>query len=206
MRRKLAKHANTPAAVSHASFEVRNATNDINAHIERSLQVFQMLERAVTPSQQAILRESHQLQIKIRRDNALDFEQCLNGQQTRIAYIDMTADRQQSFAHSPIAIRQCTLDQRLLRQQRFKFAPQRNALKQSTRLIDSWQPIAQRGIHMEVRVDKRRADQHALRIDDHMCRSIQPCTDLDNFPGANRNSHPSAPVGHCSVFKQQIKH
>ena len=77
-------------AVRHGALEMRNAADDIDAHVERPHQVLARLRA----SARAVLREGHELQVDIGRDLLLHLEEGLDGEQPVVADIDMAADRQ----------------------------------------------------------------------------------------------------------------
>lgn len=103
--------------------------------------------------------------MQVRRDAALHFEQRLDCQQAIVADVHMAANREQPLRHGHVAIGHRAIDQRLLGEVGFQFAPQRDAFEQGARGVQARQAERQRGIHMEVRVDERWRDQPAPRID-----------------------------------------
>jgi hypothetical protein len=117
------------------------------------------------PAQNPVLRKGNQLQVEVRRDAPLDLEQRFDGQQARIAHVDMAANRQQTARHRPVAVLQRALDQSLLGQLRFQFAPQRNAFEQRAGRIDARQTVGQRRVHMKMRVDEGRRDERTGGVD-----------------------------------------
>jgi hypothetical protein len=100
--------------------------------------------------------KGHQLHVDVRRDAALHLEQGLDRQQAVVADVDVGADRQQAARHRPVAILQRALDQRLLGQLRFQFAPQRDPLQQGAGGVHARQAVAEGGVHVEVGVDEGR--------------------------------------------------
>ncbi|NYH12876.1 hypothetical protein GGD41_000104 [Paraburkholderia bryophila] len=111
------------------------------------------------------MRKGYELQVEIRRDAAFYFDQRLDGEQARIAHVDVTANRQQPACDGPIAILQRAFDQRFLRQVRLQFAPQRDAFEQGARRVHARQAVRQRRVHVEVRIDERRRDERAGGVD-----------------------------------------
>ena len=83
----------------------------------------------------------------------------------RVADVDVRADREQTPAHRPVAIGERPVDQRVDGQQRLELAPQRDAFQQRARRVDARQPVRQRRVHVEVRVDERRRHELALRVE-----------------------------------------
>jgi hypothetical protein len=96
---------------------------------------------------------------------ALDVQQRLDREQAVVAHVDMRADREQPLGHRPVAVLQRALDQRILRQLRLQLAPQRDALEQRAALVHARQAVAQRRVHVEMRIDERRAQQQATGFD-----------------------------------------
>ena len=86
-----AQQAHGQRTVGHRAFKVGNAANHINAEIQRLFQQIKctvLARRVITRglvAQHTVLRKSHQLQVKIRRNAALDFQQGLDREQARIA-------------------------------------------------------------------------------------------------------------------------
>ena len=161
LRRQLAQQLHALRAVGHGALEVRNAADHFDAEVQRALQVVQRTGRA----QHAVLRKRNQLQIEVRGDSLLDFQQGLHRQQARIAHVDVGANRQQSLGHRPVAISQRALDDGLESELRLELAPQRDALQQRAALIDARQPVGQRRVHVEMGVDERRRHELAGRIE-----------------------------------------
>jgi hypothetical protein len=79
-------------AIGHGALEMRNATDDIDAEIERPDGVLAGARRPV----ETVLRKRHKLQIDVMRDLLPDFEQGLHRQQPVVADIDMGTDGQQA--------------------------------------------------------------------------------------------------------------
>ena len=154
---QLAQQAHALRALGRGALEMRDAADHVDAEIERTPQVRQRTGRA----QQPVLREGHELQLQVRRDAALHLQQRTHRKQPLVADIDMRADRQQPARHRPIAIRQRPFGHRLFGQQRLQLAPQRNAFEQRAAGVDARQAVAERGVHVEVRIDERRAQQPA---------------------------------------------
>ncbi len=128
---------------------------------ERALQV---VERAGA-AQHAVLRKRDQLQVEIRRDAPLHFEQRLDREQARIADVDVRADREQPVRDGPVAILQRALDSASCVSSRLQFAPQRDAFEQRARRVHARQAVGQRRVHVEVRVDEGRRDERTVRVD-----------------------------------------
>ena len=118
----------------------------------------------------------------------------------------MAADRQQALGDGPVAISQGALDQRVLGQEWLEFAPQRDAFEQRAAFVDARQAVAQGGVHVEMRIDERRAEQIALRVDDLVRRGVQRGRDFGDAAGLHGHGHAGTAIGQRSVFDEQIKH
>ncbi len=181
-----------------SALEMRNAADHIDAQIERALE----LAHALRIAQYAVLREGHQLHVDVGRDLLLHLQQRFDRQQARVADIDVAANCQQALGHCPVAISHCAIDQRLLRQQGFEFTPQRNAFEQRARLVHARQAVAQRGVHVKVRVDKGRAQQQTLRVDDFVGWRVQTGSHFNDALATHSHRHLLPPVGKGGVPDQ----
>ena len=76
LRRDLAQHAHRLRAFGHRALEMRNAADDVDALVERALEV---VVRALG-AQQAVLRKGDELQVEIRRDALAHLEQRIDRQ------------------------------------------------------------------------------------------------------------------------------
>ena len=131
---------------------MRNAADDVDAEVERALEIARRVRRAEI----AVLREGDELQVEIGLDLALDVEQRLDREQAVVADVDVAAHREQALRDREIAIAQRALGDRLMRQQRLQFAPQRDAFEQRAGLVEPRQAERQRRVHMEMAIDERR--------------------------------------------------
>ena len=159
--RDFAQFRHRARAVGHGALEMRDAADDVDAHVERADGVLARRRRAIEP----VLREGDQLQVDIGRDRLLDVEQRLDRQQPVVADIDMGADGEQAHRHRPVAIGERAVAHRLMRQERLQFAPQRNAFQQRARGVDARNAVGERGVHVEMRIDEGRRDQIAMGVD-----------------------------------------
>ena len=82
-----------------------------------------------------------------------------------VADVDVAADGEQALRHRPVAIGERALDQRLGGQQRLQLAPERDAFEQRAAGVDARQAVAERRVHVEVRIDEGRRDQQAAGVD-----------------------------------------
>jgi hypothetical protein len=140
---------------------MRNATDDLDAKIERPDGVLPRCRRPVQP----VLRECHQLQVDVVRDLFFDFEQGLDRQQPVVADIDMGTDGKQAHRSGPVAIGKRPFLHRFMGQKRLEFPPQADPLEQRSRGIDPRQSVGQGRIHVKMRVDEGRRNQIARDID-----------------------------------------
>ena len=203
---QFAQELDAQGAVGHGALKVRNAAHHVHAPVKGALERVHVLLRPGLAAQHAVLRKGHELHINIGRDAPLDFEQRVHRQQARVAHIDMGANGQQALGHRPVAIGHGALDQRLLREQGLEFAPQRNAFEQRARGVDARHAVAQRGVHVEMRVNKRRAEQLALRVQRLMRRGQQAGAYFGDAAVLHRHRHMRAPVGQGGVVDEQIEH
>ena len=172
--RQLAQQPHAGCALFTGPLEVQDAADHVHAQVEREFQVV----HAAFGAQHAVLRKGDQLQVDIGRDAAFDFEQGFDRQQAGVAGIDMAADRQQAPGDGPVAVGEGALDDGVGPQEGFEFAPHGDAFEQRAAFVDARQAVAQRGVHVEMGIDERRAQQVALRVDDFMRRGVQAGRDL----------------------------
>ena len=86
------------------------------------------------------------------------------------------------------------------------WAPHRNAFQQRATLVDARQAVAQRGIHVKVRIDKRRAYQQALGIDGVLRRGAQAGSHFGDAAVLYGNRHAAAAVGQSRVGDEKVEH
>ena len=120
-------------AVRHRALEMRDAADDVDAHVERALEVL----RGVWRAEIAVLREGDELQVDIGRDPSLHLEQRLDGGQPVVADIDMGADGEQALRHREVAIAQRALDHRLDGQAAASARPTARCLRAACRIRSS---------------------------------------------------------------------
>jgi hypothetical protein len=152
IRRDLAQPFHRPRAVRHGPFEMRDAAHHVHAHVERADQVFL---RALGP-EKTVLREGHQLQVDIGGNAFPDLQQRLDPDKGRGRHVHVAADRKKPLGHRQIAIPQRALHHRVHRQKRFQLPPERDPLQERARQVEPRLPEAERGIHVEMRIDERR--------------------------------------------------
>ena len=130
--RDVAQHLDRARAVLHGALEMRNAADDIDALVERALQVLRRVGRAEI----AVLRERDELQVDVGRDLLLHVEQRIDRDEPVVADVDMAADREQALDDREVAVAQRALGDRFRREQRLQLAPQRDAFEQRAGLIE----------------------------------------------------------------------
>ena len=190
--RELAQLDHRAPAVLHGPLEMRDAADDVDAHVERPQQVLARTGRAV----EAVLREGHELQRQVGCDLPLDLEQRLDAGQPVVADVDMAADGADALRHRHVAIGQRPLDHRLDGQQRLQLVPELDALEQGARAVQARQAQGQRGVHVEVAVDEGRRDQPARHVElvaGRARRSAGPTAWIS--PSLIRMSWPCRPSG-----------
>ena len=152
-------------ALFHRAFEMRDAAHHVHAHVERAQQVLPPGGAA----QEAVLRKGHQLQVEIGFHPLAHLQHGGDGVQMVRRGVHMGADRQQAQRHGPVAIGQGAVHHLVDRGLIAQFAPEADAFEQRARGVDARRAVAERRIHVEMRIDKGRADQIALRVD-HLAR------------------------------------
>ncbi len=188
---------------AHRPFEVGNAADDIDSHVEGTVERVDRARRAVI----TVLGKGDQLQIDIGRDLFANLDHRLHGHQSGIASIDMTADKEQALRHRQIAIAQRTIDQFLLRHDRAQLSPERDALEQGAGYVHARQSERQGGVHVEMRIDERRTDQPAGCVDFFPRLRLEIALDSDDPAALDADidaaSRPSAKI--C-ISDDQIEH
>src|SRR5215213_6302934 len=92
--------ARTEVAPSSIVRSMRDAADDLDASVQRALQVRCRAGRAVV----AVLGEGHELKIEVGRDFAPDFEERVDGEKPVVADVDVAADRKQPLRYRKVAI------------------------------------------------------------------------------------------------------
>lgn len=148
-------------AVFHRPLEMRNAANDADAHVKRTLEGGDAAGRAEI----SVLREGDELQFDIGCDLFLDLEQRFCRHEARIGRVHVAANVEKALGDGEVAIAKRSFDEGFLRQQRPQLAPERDALEQRAGDVHARQTERQRRIHVEMRIAEGRADQAAGRVD-----------------------------------------
>ena len=201
LRRDLAQRLHRRRAVGHGALEMRNAADDIDAHVERALEILRRVRRAEI----AVLRKGDELQVEIGRDLLLHFEQRFDREQPVVADIDMAADGEQALRHGEIAVAQRALDDRFVRQQRLQFAPERDAFQQRARVVEPRQAERQRRVHVEMAVDEGRRDQLAARVDRAAASPSISALDRGDAAAGIAMSWPVRPSGSAALRMMRSK-
>ena len=200
-RRDLAQRAHGSRAVRHGALEMRNAADDLDALVERALEIRDRGGRAVV----AVLREGDEFEVDVGRDLALHLEQRVDREQPVVADVDMAADREQALGHREVAIAQRALDHRLVREQRLQLAPQRDAFEQRARLVEARQAERERRVHVEMDVDERRRHEIAGGINDARSLGRDAALDRRDAPVGDRDIEAGAAVGQGRVADDQVE-
>src|ERR1700755_1138090 len=102
-----AKGLHRGGPVRHGAFEVRNASDNINAHVEGAIQGGDGARAA----EKAVLGDGDELKVSGRFAALPYVEKRLDGKQPWVAHIYMTANGEQTLSDGEIAIAQCSLNQ-----------------------------------------------------------------------------------------------
>ena len=203
---QFAKQFDAQRAVVLGALEVGDSAHHVHAQIQCAREVGHVLLCALHATQDTVLRKGNELQVEVGGHFSFHFEQCPHCQQARVAHVHVAANGEQAFGNRPVAIRESAFHQGFFGEQGFEFAPQGNAFQQSAALVDARQSVAQRGVHMKVRVHKRRRQQLVLRVQKVCRRCVQRGRDFDNLSVQNGNRHAGAAIGQGSVVDQKIQH
>jgi hypothetical protein len=91
-------------------------------------------------------------------------------------------------------------------EQRLELAPQRNAFEQRAAFVDARQAVAQRGVHVEMRIDEVGRKQKALCIQLFVRRCVQARCDFGDAAALHGNRHAGAAVGEGGVGDEEVEH
>ena len=190
------------STISHGALKMWDTAHDIDTAVECCLQELDRTRAA----QIAVLGKSHQLQIEIWLHALLYFEERIHCQQSRVTNVDMAADGEQAARHRPVAVTQRPRHDRFLGKMRLQLTPELDAFEQRTRPVEPRQPQAQSRIHVEMRIDERRAHQQAARLDGCFAGIRQAGFDGDDLLAADADIDSCAPVGQGCVPDDEIEH
>ncbi len=180
---------------------MRNAADDVDAEIERALEIPRRIRRAEIP----VLRKGDELQVEIGLHLLPHLEQRLDGEQPVVADVDMAADGEKALRHGEIAIAERALGDRLVRQLRLEFAPERDPFQQRPGDVEPGQPERQRRVHMEVAVDERRGKKIAARVDRSLRLRADLRLDRGDAAGGDGDVLSLAPVRQRRVADDQVE-
>ncbi len=151
-----------------------------------------------------VLRERHQLQVKVGGDPPLHLQHRFDPAQVVGRGVDMSADRQETHADSPVAVGDGAVDHFVHRGDVAQLPPQRDAFQERARGVYPRQAVGQRRVHVEMRVDEGRRDKVPGRVD-HLGRlRLQPAHGGNPVAGDADIGHRS--VGQRAALDQQIEH
>ena len=188
-------------AFRHRAFEMRNAADDVDAEIERALEIPRRGRRAEI----AVLRKGDQLQVEIGLYPLLHLEEGLDREQAIVADVDVAAHGEKTLRHGEIAVAQRALGDGFLRQSRLEFAPERDPFQQGPGDVQPGQAERQRRVHMEVAVDERRRQKIAARIDGLLRLRADLRLDRGDASGGDRDVLPLASVRQRRVADDQVE-
>ena len=192
----LAERAYRGAAVVHGAFEMRDTAHDIDTHIERADDIRGAGRRA----QEAILRESDQLQVEIGFHALAHLEHRCDRVQVVGRGVDMGTDREKPHGDRPVAIVERTVDHLVHGGDFAQFAPEIDAFEQRSGGVDPGRAIAERCVHVKMRVDERGRNEIAGRVDRGACgRAVQHAYRGDG-------AAPDADIGDSSVGQRSAGH
>ena len=198
----LAQQLHAGRAFAHGALEVRDAADDVDAQVQRALEAV----GTALAAQHTVLREGHQLQVDVRGDAALDFQQGFDRQQARVAGVHVAADRQQALGHRPVAVGEGAFDDVLGLERRLEFAPELDAFQQGAALVDARQAVAERRVHVEMRVAKRRGEQVAGGVHGFVGGGGEAGRDFDDAAVLDGDGHAGAAVGEGGVGDEEVEH
>ena len=147
--------------VRHRPLEVRNATDDVDAEVERRREP-RLADRG---AQEAVLRERDELQIDLSLDEPADLEQRLHRPQRWIADVHVTADREGAARHGPAAQLERARADLVVGERRLELAPQLDPLEEGTRAVHAGAPVGEGRVHVKVRVHEWWRREAAASVD-----------------------------------------
>ena len=195
-----AKVAERLGPLLHRAFEMRDAADDIDAHVQRADHIPSPGLRPIQP----VLREGDQLQVQIGRDASLHLQHRLDPAQMVGRGVDMGSDRQQPHADCPVAIGHRPVDHFVHRGKVAQLSPQRDSFQQRARGIHPGQAIGQGSVHVEMRVDEGGGHKVPGRVDHAPRVGVQTPHRRDPIPL-------DADIGHRAIrqraaLDQKIEH
>jgi hypothetical protein len=166
------------------------------------MKIFLRLFSTVEP----VLREGDKLEVDVSRDLPLHLQQRLEPHQRRCRDVHVRPDREEPLRHGEVAVAHRPLNHRLDREQRLQLPPERDAFQQRARDVQARQPQAERGVHMEMRVDEGRSDEAAARLDHARGSGLDPGGDARDPAPAHRDIDRPPPVRQARPAQEQVQH
>ena len=117
----------------------------------------------------------------------------------------MAADREQALRHGEVAIAERALGDRLVRQMRLEFAPERDPFEQRAGQVEPRLAERQRRVHVEVAVDEGRRQETAARVDRLARLGFEPRLDRGDAAGGDRDVLPLRPSGSVALRMTRSK-
>ena len=180
---------------------MRDAADDVDAHVQRPDQVLARTRRAV----EAVLGEGHELQRQVGCDPPLDLEQRLDAGQAVVADVDMAADGADALRHRHVAIGQRPLDHRLDGELRLQLVPELDALEQRAGAVQARQAQRQGGVHVEVAVDEGRRHQPARHVELVPAAGVDLLAHRLDQPVGDQDVVALPAVGQVGAAKDQVR-
>ena len=149
--------------------------------------------RAAIRAEPAVLRKGHELEVEGSPNMLAHFQEGLDGLEVRIRHIDMASDRQKPLGHALTAVGERARHNVFSGLESLEITPERNALQEGARCVDARRAIAERRIHVEVRVDEGARDQ--------LSRGIH---NLAGFGVDRRFDGSDLPVRDCDIGNSTI--
>ena len=140
------------------------------------------------------------------RDAFLDRQKRLDPDKRRRRHVHMAADRQKPLRHGKIAIAQRALGHGLRRQERLELPPERDPLQQRARYVHPRLAEAERGVHVEMRIDEGWRHQAPRGVDDLGRLRLDHGGNVDDAPVPDGDIHRAPPIGQERRAQQQVEH
>ena len=149
--------------------------------------------------------EGDQLQVDVIFHCFAHVEQGFDPQEAVVAGVDVAADRQKAKRGGPVAVFQRAGFDHILGHDLFEFAPEADAFEESTGGVDARGAVAERGVHVEMRVDEGRADEVSAGVDGFSGLSGGEVFDGGDLVALDADVGGAA-VGECAAFDDNVEH
>ena len=149
----LAQRLHRSRSVRHRALEMRDAADDVDAEVERALEV---ARRGWGP-EIAVLRKGDELQVEIGFHLLFHLDERFDRDQPVVAHVDMTANGEQALRDGEIAVGERALRHRFVGEMRLEFAPERDSLEQRAGDVEAGKAKRQRRVQVKVAIDERAA-------------------------------------------------